>query len=255
MTEIEVDSVLGLNCSTGFVSYLDWCNSKQFCEGVPVSHPGLCSSADLWVGRACISNKYVESCEENLQDQYGRFCKKVPGKCLITIFCTYSYLPQVIQRCNNKTGLDECGASDFSDEICFKNDELFEEIDNYFLCNTGDEKIHPTNVCNGFTDCKDSSDEASELCKTCPIPDSLLEIQNITIEDSWRYSFPHLKRSASFTCSSREGDSLVCATPGDGNHECTGNFDKTGEWTSQDEQRIEEFWTFVFLGRKFPFLT
>ena len=47
LTEIEVDSVLGLNCSTGFVSYLDWCNSKLFCEEVPVFHPGLCASIYL----------------------------------------------------------------------------------------------------------------------------------------------------------------------------------------------------------------
>ena len=205
-------------------------------------------------------------------DRHERLCKKFPGRCLVS---HNEY--DIVGRCNGHVGYTggvyrfkqiqdiqtlgcgvdgcnenrfdaECGNFDFSDENCYKNDSMYDVLSKYFVCQNKEQKIHPTSVCNGYLDCQDESDERDDLCNRCPLPDTFLDSQDINITTSWRYTFPHLKPSASYRCKHRETGLDVCSTPGDGVHECSGYFTHSGIWLSKDEENIAELWNYIFLG-------
>eukprot|EP00092_Neocalanus_flemingeri_P030719 GFUD01033355.1.p1 GENE.GFUD01033355.1~~GFUD01033355.1.p1 ORF type:complete len:1385 (-),score=220.06 GFUD01033355.1:127-4281(-) len=277
---------LGLNCSTGFIPYQSWCSmDNQKCEGISVRHEGICSSVDLWHGRACMKPEPNDLYEWGGPDQWGpstvgprnryeRLCMKFPGRCVLN----HNPYQPVLPRCNGyggylggvyKTKLienrirnrrncpgytcnnpfdEECGNFDYSDENCYVNDTMFSILTNYFLCDNQQQKIHSTSVCNGYLDCDDGSDEARDICNECPLPQTFLEDQNIRINSSWVSMFPHLKLSAAYECKHRETGLDVCATPGDGVHECSGRFTESGQWISEDEEKIADLWLYIILG-------
>ncbi len=171
----------GFQCGQFCIGQGVWCKVKEIEKPLQLNCPellvtlqnrDLCQNSTFWKHKKCGAFGY-------------RCTGNYPGQCYMVHSCKYQPENDCLDKSNIRATADEI-------HLCNKAD--------FQLCNDNYTYILRDNLCDGYFQCPDGSDEDPNICQICPRS----------------FGHPSLKRSsATFACRHRYTNLTICATPCD----------------------------------------
>jgi len=182
-----------------------WCSGEELPDLSPIcpqlmstlNDDALCRNKTFWENKSCNYDKrckgnYPGECHD--KDIYWDPSEKKEEK-------SFSFVERL--NCKDQSNL-VCNKYRYNNGICLKHF--------MYMCKDNATCIHKNLICDGYSNCPDSSDEIEEECKKCPRT----------------FGFPIDKlKFATFPCKHMYTSKFICSVPCDGKNDfCLNNEDE-----------------------------